>query len=345
MFFGTRRRIIYMIVLCSMLAACSSNKYRQNSGGAIPRDENPSPYGNPEKYKALGQTYYVKKTSKGYKERGIASWYGKDFHSKRTSSGTPYDMHTYSAAHKTLPIPSYVRVTNLDNNKHLILRVDDRGPFKPGRIIDLSFLAAKDLGVIAKGTARVEVEALEPYQDLSRKRIAPSPQTIANAPIVKQYAQPTRVAAASKPVTPTKEETPKPSFDAPVSQQFASTFEAPTDIAPNETWPLSQNSMQSNTALDWQEGTPISFPDSPVSSEPNMPKNAFFVQLGAFGEYKNAQYLSEKAQSYQKYTVKINSDKSLHRVMVGPYQDVVSANRALQSLKSSGFDAPKIVHN
>lgn len=341
---GTLLRIINTIALCSILAACSSNKYRQNSGGAIPRDENPSPYGNPEKYNALGKTYYVKQTSKGYKERGIASWYGKDFHSKRTSSGTPYDMHTYSAAHKTLPIPSYVRVTNLDNNKHLILRVDDRGPFKPGRIIDLSFLAAKDLGVIAKGTARVEVEALEPYQDLSRKRIAPSPQTIANAPIVKQYTQSTRI-ATNKPATPDPEKTSIIRNKSADFEQFSSNFEIPSDLQPQEIAASPQNSLRAESSQDWQETTTISFPNSPVSSLDNEPKNAFFIQLGAFGEYKNAQYLSEKAQSYQKYTVKINSEKSLHRVVVGPFQDAISANRALQSLMSSGFDAPKIVRN
>ena len=96
----------------------------------------------------------------GYSEQGIASWYGPGFHGKRTSSGETYDMNAMSAAHKTLPIPVMVRVTNLENNKSMILRVNDRGPFHEGRIIDLSKAAAKHLDVIAKGTARVQVDVI-----------------------------------------------------------------------------------------------------------------------------------------------------------------------------------------
>ena len=97
----------------------------------------------------------------GYVEEGIASWYGKKFHGRLTSTREVYDMYELSAAHKSLPIPCYVKVTNLSNGKSLIVRVNDRGPFKKGRIIDLSYAAAKRLDIIEKGTARVFVEAIE----------------------------------------------------------------------------------------------------------------------------------------------------------------------------------------
>lgn len=156
-----------------IIAGCSSApKTEQNSHGAVPKKEPVSKYGNPKSYQALGQTYHVKETSKGYSETGIASWYGKDFHAKRTSSGTPYNMHAYSAAHRTLPIPTYVQVTNLENGKSVNVRVDDRGPFAKGRIIDLSYQAAKDLGMIGKGTAKVRVVALKPYQHLNSEKAA-----------------------------------------------------------------------------------------------------------------------------------------------------------------------------
>jgi rare lipoprotein A len=127
-----------------------------------PKHEPRSRYGNPKSYLVYGKKYYVLKSAKGYKQRGGASWYGKKFHGERTSSGEPYDMYAMSAAHKTLPLPSYVKVTNLDNNKTVIVRVNDRGPFHQGRIIDLSYSAAYQLGVVAKGTGRVEVEAINP---------------------------------------------------------------------------------------------------------------------------------------------------------------------------------------
>lgn len=125
---------------------------------AIPKEEPPSPYGNPPSYHVMGQTYHVMDSAQGYKEEGIASWYGTKFHGRRTSSGEVYDMFEMTAAHKTLPLPSYVRVTNLDNNRSVIVRVNDRGPFVSNRIIDLSYSAAHKIGVFRSGTAPVMVE-------------------------------------------------------------------------------------------------------------------------------------------------------------------------------------------
>lgn len=129
---------------------------------AVPTPEPYSKYGNPRTYKACGHRYYVKKTAKGYCEKGIASWYGMKFHRVRTSSGELYDVRKMTAAHCTLPIPTYVLVTNLKNGRHVVVKVNDRGPFVANRLIDLSYCAAVKLGVTPRGTALVEVRAIDP---------------------------------------------------------------------------------------------------------------------------------------------------------------------------------------
>jgi rare lipoprotein A len=122
-----------------------------------------APYtpGNKTPYEVFGEVYEVMPDSFGYLEIGVASWYGKKFHGKPTSNGERYDMYKLSAAHKSLPIPSMVKVTNLDNGKHVILRVNDRGPFHDNRLIDLSYAAAKAIGYADDGIAPVVVEAVD----------------------------------------------------------------------------------------------------------------------------------------------------------------------------------------
>ena len=127
-----------------------------------PRHEPRAAYGNRSPYKVLGKSYRVLPSAEGYVERGVASWYGQKFHGRHTSSREIYDMCSFSAAHKTLPLPSYVRVTRLDTGESVVVRVNDRGPFHAGRIIDLSYAAAVKLGLDRSGTAPVEVRALVP---------------------------------------------------------------------------------------------------------------------------------------------------------------------------------------
>lgn len=121
-----------------------------------------SRYGNPRSYVVNGKRYRTLESSRGYVERGIASWYGKKFHGRRTSSGEIYDMYGMTAAHKQLPLPTFVEVVNLDNNRSAIVRVNDRGPFHPSRIIDLSYAAAHKLGILKEGTGLVELRAIDP---------------------------------------------------------------------------------------------------------------------------------------------------------------------------------------
>jgi len=131
-----------------------------NIPDAVPRAEPRSAHGNPPYYDVFGQRYTVLSTSEGFVERGVASWYGPTFHGKSTSSGEPYDMYAMTAAHRTLPLPCYARITNLSNGRSVIVRINDRGPFASNRIIDLSYTAAAKLDMIRPGTAFVELRTI-----------------------------------------------------------------------------------------------------------------------------------------------------------------------------------------
>ncbi len=132
----------------------------RNLPDPVPVREPPSRYGNPPTYEVFGKTYSTLESAAGYRAEGFASWYGRKFHGRRTSSGEPFDMFKLTAAHRSLPIPTYVRVTNLENGRQTLVRVNDRGPFHADRILDLSYAAAVKLGFSEKGTARIRMEVV-----------------------------------------------------------------------------------------------------------------------------------------------------------------------------------------
>ena len=172
------KRILFILLSCLLLFSCgrldkviapgdaAPDKQVDVSTipNAVPKNEPKSRYGNPESYVVFGKRYYVLDSSKNYVEKGIASWYGTKFHGRRTSSGETYDMYAMTAAHKTLPLPTYVQVKNLNNGKYIIVKVNDRGPFHENRIIDLSYTAAIKLDIIKKGTGLVEVRVIDPIR-------------------------------------------------------------------------------------------------------------------------------------------------------------------------------------
>jgi rare lipoprotein A len=187
------RRILPLLLPALLLAACSSAPGRRGGGyyqddgphnrpqvdvsaipDASPRNDPRSASGN-KPYTVFGKMYYPLKEADGYRERGIASWYGKKFHGKKTSSGEAYDMYAMTAAHKTLPLPSYVRVRNLNNGRSVTLRVNDRGPFLDNRLIDLSYAAASRLGIVGSGTGIVEVVGVSADQPDSGSMAAQAP--------------------------------------------------------------------------------------------------------------------------------------------------------------------------
>lgn len=168
----TTRAIAALLLLVVALAGCARQPQRPGpppapvpgpapaSGDSVPRDEPRARHGNPAFYEVAGRRYVVLPTAAGYVEQGIASWYGPDFHGGRTATGETYDMDAMTGAHPTLPLPAWVRVTNLENGRSVVVRLNDRGPFSKNRIIDLSRAAAEQLDMIRTGTARVEVRSL-----------------------------------------------------------------------------------------------------------------------------------------------------------------------------------------
>ncbi len=166
-----------LIALTMVLNACSNTEVsiEQKDGGpvddidlshvtnALPKEESWARYGNHSPYYILGGTYHVLDSNENFEQEGIASWYGTKFHGALTSTREPYDMYGMTAAHKTLPLPSYVQVTNLENQKQIIVKVNDRGPFVDDRIIDLSYAAAHKIDMHTKGTARVHIKVLPPF--------------------------------------------------------------------------------------------------------------------------------------------------------------------------------------
>ncbi len=202
----TRALVVPMCALSALgLAACGASPPRERPASptvvapppatsapapgsapdAVPHPEPRSRNGNPPFYDVFGKRYYVLSSSVGYVERGVASWYGPGFHKERTSTGEPYDMYGMTAAHKTLPLPVFVRVTNLQNGLSVVVRVNDRGPFVDNRIIDLSYTAASKLGMLRNGTAMVEVRSIDLTEESSTAPIVTAatlePLTVAPA--------------------------------------------------------------------------------------------------------------------------------------------------------------------
>ena len=157
------RNLVFLLTVIFSLGACTFgvpvSKQAGVQGSGVPNTTR-SERGNPSSYVVFGKRYRVLNSAEGFRQRGLASWYGTKFHGRPTSSGEIYNMYAMTAAHKTLPIPVYVHVKNLDNGRSTIVRVNDRGPFIDGRIIDLSYAAAKKLGVDGPGTANVEISTL-----------------------------------------------------------------------------------------------------------------------------------------------------------------------------------------
>ena len=193
------RNAARIAVLCvaTTLVACGSHGKRDGPGSsripelpgdAVPRPEPRSKHGNGPVYEVRGKRYTVMQSSAGYRERGVASWYGSKFHDRLTSNRETYDMYAMTAANKTLPLPTYVRVRNLRNNKTVVVRVNDRGPFVSNRIIDLSYVAALKLDMIRDGTSLVEVTAINfapPRNDRPARQVTPpeAPGTASPLPV------------------------------------------------------------------------------------------------------------------------------------------------------------------
>ena len=273
---------------------------------AVPRVEPRSRNGNPPFYDVLGKRYYVLSSSSGYWERGVASWYGPGFHKERTSTGEPYDMYGMTAAHKTLPLPAYLRVTNLQNGRSIVVRVNDRGPFVGNRIIDLSYTAAAKLDMLRNGTAMVELRSIDPA--------APPAVITASAALPAAAALPA-VAAGSPPAT-----TPVATPLTVISTAEAAVSAPAATSAPGSTAAPASTSVPGSAA-----GTP-----------------ALFVQAGAFADPANAQRLADKLRGGRYGKVFVRDDqiagRRMYRVRIGPVPNVAEFDRVVAALERAGVN-------
>ncbi len=353
--FDTRRAALpgAWLLAGALLAGCSVAPQRpapppgvdlDKIPDAVPRAEPRSPTGNPESYVQNGKRYWVLPHEKGYVERGIASWYGPKFHGKRTSSGEPYDMYKMTAAHRTLPIPSYIRVTNLKNHRSVVVRVNDRGPFKDDRIVDLSYAAAWKLGMVQDGTAPVEVRAIVPegrvtasadaqpvpLKTAARGGARPEPLPAAAPATARQVAvraEAGRSAARALPAVPVAAPQDAPAANPPAAP--AAPKAAPTVVAAAPPADAPAPPPADEAAPAPAGGTP------PATLDPEA--GDFYIQVGAFGDPANARRLRERLHKETGLPVTVvtaeGGGQTLHKVQVGPFrtlQQAVAAERPLQ---------------
>jgi rare lipoprotein A len=305
-------------------------------------------------YQIDGKWYYPAENY-GYVEEGIASWYGQDFQGKRTANGERYDMNSVSAAHPTLPLPSMVKVTNLDNGRVLDVRVNDRGPFHSNRIIDLSRRAAQLLGFYDVGTAHVRVE-IDPVESLNLKNQAlqqhpPEMPQIAAAPreaISETSLAPIAVVASASEIAPTT---------APAASAPADPSVTPSAVTPK---PATKSAAAAKTP---KKATPKTAAKPPTKSAPKTaakPKQTetkiaranpgpevpgIFVQAGAFSDAANAQRLEQQLSSLGNVSIvaaTVNNVR-LYRVRLGPIADNTAAEALLSRVKASGHPEATVV--
>jgi rare lipoprotein A len=289
---------------------------------AIPRAEPRAIYGNPPSYEVFGKRYYVMASSVGYVERGVASWYGPGFHKELTSVREPYDMYGMTAAHKTLPLPAYVRVTNLQNGRSCVVRVNDRGPFVGNRIIDLSYTAAAKLDMLRDGTAMVEVRVLQPLDPGLDTHLTVA--SVGALPLASPPAVSPPVPLASSPsVSPPMPPASSPSVSPPVP------LASPPSVSPPV--PLTTPPVAIPAAVP-----PVIRP-APVTS---APVRTLFVQAGAFAAPDNAQRLADKLRSEGYTQVFVRDDliagRKLYRVRIGPIPNVPQFDRIVAALEQEG---------
>ncbi|TEA73662.1 septal ring lytic transglycosylase RlpA family protein [Pollutimonas harenae] len=296
---------------------------------AVPRIEKHAK-ANFRPYVVFGKRYVPVSDEKPFRQEGKASWYGRKFHGKKTANGETYDMYAMSAAHPTLPLPSYARVTRASSGKSVIVRINDRGPFHSSRIIDLSYVAAAKLGLIGPGSGQVIVEAIT-NQDIRSNNVEQAkPKPIPSAPPV----QP-------KPVLVTQTEAPAPALPATPDAMAALQHNdgRGLDISPPDTDPVHIPGTEARAAV-------IS---STASTAAATPSGQIYLQFGAFSAAHTAENLAQKIssqiQSVESRPAKVQESKQLYRVRVGPYASRTEAVNAAMRIQQETGRQPAIALN
>ncbi|MDR3424999.1 MAG: septal ring lytic transglycosylase RlpA family protein [Alphaproteobacteria bacterium] len=298
--------IIAPLALCALLAACASHNAEQapattGTGGY---------YKIGQPYEVNGQWYYPHEDY-SYDETGIASWYGADFHEQSTANGEIYNKNELTAAHKTLPLPSLARVTNLENGRSIVVRINDRGPFSGARIIDVSQRAAQLLGFEANGTAKVRVQVL-----------ADESKAIADA--MRRYGRPAEVASAAPVETAASSQPPLTVANAPVQTEV---------LHPVRTTP------QTHRELERTQPVPY------VLQLPVTGNNRIYVQAGAFTVAENATKLQRSLERFSPSSVSkiVINGTTFYRVRLGPIADVAHADALLSKVRHTGVTGARTV--
>ena len=321
------RVICFLSGALLLLSSCAETQLIVHTAKKLTKSK-PSPVKAKGKYK-IGNPYQIKviwyypKVDYGYNRTGVASWYGPGFHGKKTANGEIYDQNGLTAAHKTLPMPSLVQVTNLENGRSLRLRINDRGPYAYGRIIDLSRRGAQLLGFHRQGTARVQVQVLE-----SESRL------------LAHHAMGGKILASIGSPIPSDIKLPKAGVDKEILLPPRGASLVPTQKIPQN----SKNSVIRRSTV--RERTSISSvqPDGQITTVAIKPSN-IFIQVGAFTQFQNAHQAAARLSILNNVAVTsaIVNGKEFFRVRAGPIATLVDADFLLESILRSGFDAARLV--
>lgn len=314
------------VFLCgSLLASCAETEFLAQTAKQISRvGETPSSsagtykIGNPYQIKGA---WYQPVVDYGYDETGIASWYGPKFHGRSTANGERFDMNQLTAAHRTLPLPSFVRVTNLENGRSLVLRVNDRGPFARGRIIDISRRGAQLLGFERNGTARVRVAVLAAQSQAIAARMQGTQLASADSPLTVDSLPTVSVSSESLP--------PPPGGKEANNREIAS---LPSPV-PTVAEPVA---VEAKELTDPVVGV--------VSSVP-AEQTQIFIQAGAFGLYDNANRVRANIASIGNVNISsvLINNRDLFRVRVGPVASVEEADTVLEQVARAGYNDARII--
>ncbi len=302
-----KKTLLLLTFFCGFICACTDNGLllRSNGKDYVSNDKN-GVYKIGEPYQ-VNNIWYRPEENYKYREVGIASWYGPDFHKGVTANGETYNMHAMSAAHRTLPLPSIVKVTNLDNGKFVVVRVNDRGPFVNNRVIDLSKAAAERLDFIDKGTAKVKVEILADESKALKKRILKNGgKVVGGAPITDEQAA---QAVAAEPVV----------------------------LVPQEVVVEESAIAQSVTTVE-----PLY---SPKKQKAVALSGNYYIQAGAFSQQENALGVQNRLSSFGNVSIQ-NLDRqtgTIYRVRIGPFETGEQAVELMENIEKSGYSDIRLI--
>ena len=358
MIIAKHHSILLFLLLLFLLNACGKSTSTRdgpprravdlsNVRDAVPRKERFSRTANPSSYVVFGKRYYVMQTNRNYYRRGIASWYGTKFHGRPTSTGERYNMYEMTAAHKTLKIPCFVRIKNLENGKTAIVRVNDRGPFKDNRIIDLSYAAAYKLDMLKKGTAFVEIQVLQPGQERPTfARRDESPYSV-DAPKEEKYLPLVSRLPAFKTVRPIE----SPDLDTPPArspkQRQAEYHLNPKakeriNIIPE---PPMQSQPPKVASIAPTKNSRYAAPATP--SRGIASKLQAYIQVGAFRNRRNAKRLYTRlwnlSYPFLQIHRSVSRGRALYRVRIGPIKTVKQLDLIANDLEKNGFRMTRVI--